>query len=63
MKGADQRRNVRAEEIKEADQRRKMRSDKTRIRAVTKKPAIRGPIKIKNRHGSEDAVSLVRVTL
>jgi hypothetical protein len=51
------------EQIKEADQRRKVRSDKPTIRVVTKNPEIRGPTKIKNQHGSEDAVSPVRVTL
>jgi hypothetical protein len=49
-------------QIKEADQRRKVRSGKPMIRATTKKPPIRGPNKIKNQHGSEDAVSLVRVS-
>jgi hypothetical protein len=47
-------RDATSEQIKEADQRRKVRSDKPRIRAATK---------IKNQHGSEDAVSLVRLTL
>jgi hypothetical protein len=46
-----------------AHQRRKVRSDKPRIRAAIKKPAIRRSNKTKKQHGSEDAVSLVHVTL
>jgi hypothetical protein len=36
-------------------------ADKPRFRAATKKPAIRGPTKIKNQRGSEDAFILVQV--
>jgi hypothetical protein len=41
IEGTDQRRNVR-------------RRSKEQIRAATKKPAIRGPTRIKNQHGSEE---------
>jgi hypothetical protein len=44
------------EQKKGADQRRN-------VRAATKKPAVRGPTKLKNQLGSEGAVSLVRVIL
>jgi hypothetical protein len=42
-------------EIKGTDQRRNVRRDqRSQIRAATKKPAIRGPTKIKNQQGSEE---------
>jgi hypothetical protein len=48
-----------SEEIKGADQRRNVRGDKmSQIRAATKKPAIKGPTKIKNQHGSEERTFL-----
>jgi hypothetical protein len=48
-------RDAMSEEIKGADQRRNVRGDqRSQIRTATKKPAIRGPTKIKNQHGSEE---------
>jgi hypothetical protein len=53
IKGADQRHNIR--QIKGANQRHNVRGDqRSQIRAATKKPAIRGPTKVKNQHGSEE---------
>jgi hypothetical protein len=56
--GGDQRSRTetqRQEEIKGAEQRRNVRGDqRSQIRAATKKPAIRGPTKIKYQHGSEE---------